>query len=51
MSYKKYAFLSIFCRLVTAIASMITPFLLKEIIDTMVQNPGGHASPTVIASL
>ena len=51
MSYKKYAFLSIFCRLVTAITSMITPFLLKEIIDTMVQNPGGHVSPTVIASL
>jgi ATP-binding cassette subfamily B protein len=30
---------------------MVTPFLLKEIIDTMVQNPGGHPSPAVIASL
>lgn len=30
---------------------MVTPFLLKEIIDTMVQNPGGHPSSAVIASL
>ena len=51
MSYKKYAVIAFFFRLITATTTMVTPFLLKNIIDTMVQNPGGQPSPAVIASL
>ncbi|MEI6426615.1 MAG: hypothetical protein WCO66_04710, partial [Candidatus Absconditabacteria bacterium] len=51
MSYKKHAFIAFFFRLITATTTMVTPFLLKNIIDTMVQNPGGHSSPAVITSL
>ena len=49
--HKKYARLVFIFRTLTAIIGMVTPFLLKEIIDTMVQNPGGQISPEVIASL
>jgi hypothetical protein len=30
---------------------MVTPFLLKEIIDIMVTTPHGQISPQIIASL
>ena len=46
-----YASISFFCRLITTATNLVTPFLLKNVIDTMVQNPGTHVSPAVLASL
>gem|GEM_PF-2677858 len=50
-AHKKYARLVFVFRTLTAIIGMVTPFLLKNIIDIMVQNPGAQISPEVIASL